>query len=447
MPTIEPGAAYRMDRFAIRPRRRRRFRRRGRRWIRAILLAGFGLLLVLLALEPLPPRRSTTPLPPPPEGAAAIRHPAAESGLATVALAPLEPRGGPAIELPIPLVQPPIGEPMIEGFEAPHGPSEPSPSFGDLAAEPTPPGERERLAGDLARARGGELAALVPLPASPPVEPKRAVPADDPPPVAPAALAVPRLRGPSGPAPALTVILDDLGTNRSATRRAIRLPGPLTLAFLAYAEATPELAREAAAAGHEVFVHLAMEPLGGEDPGPMALLSGLAPEELRRRLRWAVERVPGAVGVNNHMGSRLTADRRAMTVVMDELVRLGLPFVDSRTTSASVALPVALRAGVPATGRDLFLDHDPRPTAILAQLERAERLARRTGSAVLIGHPYPSTLEVLESWLPRARERGLRLVPATRMIALRDCVAGATPVPECLVPAALAVEGPPPVAQ
>lgn len=238
-------------------------------------------------------------------------------------------------------------------------------------------------------------------------------------------------------AAALSVILDDLGVNVAATRRAIRLPAPLTLAFLPYGEATPELAREARAAGHEVFVHLPMEPRGAEDPGPMALLFGLPEEELRRRLLWAIARVPGAVGVNNHMGSRLTADRRAMAVVMGELARLSLPFVDSVTTPASLAGSIALATGVPATARDLFLDNDPSPAAIRAQLAKAERLARSAGTAVVIGHPYPETLAALAEWLPHVTRRGVHLVPATAIIRLRSCGLSGR---DCILPAKIGVD-------
>jgi polysaccharide deacetylase 2 family uncharacterized protein YibQ len=374
--------------------------------VRAALSAGFVLLLLLAMLEPQPSREHRpAPPPPPQELALSLPVPAPAPIPAPPDLAPSPPRA--AAVAPLPLL-PPLAT------SAP-APSPPAPEEGAGASLRLPPGDaRSRLSGDLPPPERAPAAAAA-VPRSPPVPPIELVRP------LPVAFPAPLVRRPRGPRPALTVIIDDLGLNGPATRRTIRLPGPLTLAFLPYGEGTPELAREAKASGHEVFLHLAMEPLGNEDPGPMALLSGLGSEELRRRLHWALGRVPGASGVNNHMGSRLTADPRAMAVVMDELGRLGLPFVDSMTTGASVAARVALEAGVPTTARDLFLDNDPVPAAILAQLERAERLARRTGSAVAIGHPYPATLQVLADWLPRAVARGLVLVPATAMIELRGC--------------------------
>ena len=374
--------------------------------MRAALSAGFVLLLLLAMLEPQPSREHRpAPPPPPQELALSLPVPSPAPLPAPPDLAPSPPRA--AAVAPLPLL-PPLA--TSAPAEAPRAPGE-GPATG-----PRPPlaDPRARLSGDLPPASPTPTAAVA-VPRSPPVPPIELVRP------LPVAFPAPLVRRPRGPRPALTVIIDDLGLNGPATRRTIRLPGPLTLAFLPYGEGTPELAREAKASGHEVFLHLAMEPLGNEDPGPMALLSGLGSEELRRRLHWALGRVPGASGVNNHMGSRLTADPRAMAVVMDELGRLGLPFVDSMTTGASVAARVALEAGVPTTARDLFLDNDPVPAAILAQLERAERLARRTGSAVAIGHPYPATLQVLADWLPQAVARGLVLVPVTAMIELRGC--------------------------
>lgn len=404
MPTIEPPASRPSGRFATRPQyRRRRSRRRVRRLWKAGLLAGCALLLLLLMLEP-PPTRERRPGPPPTGHELAIALP---------------------VPPPAPVPPPPVATPPLstgaEALPAPASPPEPPP--------PDPAEERSRLAGELppperAAAIGAGVQRPVPVP---PIELVRPVPV---------AFPGPLVRRPRGPGPALSIVVDDLGLNGPATRRAIRLPGPLTLAFLPYGESTPELAREARSAGHEVFLHLAMEPSGGEDPGPMALLSELGADELRRRLHWALGRVPGAAGVNNHMGSRLTADPRAMTIVMGELARLGLPFLDSMTTGASVAAKVALAGGVPATARDVFLDNDPAPAAILAQLERAERLARRTGSAVAIGHPYPSTLQVLADWLPRAVARGIRLVPATAMIELRGCAGELAERGGCLLRAA-----------
>ena len=219
----------------------------------------------------------------------------------------------------------------------------------------------------------------------------------------------------------LAIVIDDLGPAVGLTRKAIALPRPLTLAFLPYAQDLPELTAAAKARGHEVYLHLPMEPVGTPDPGPNAILVGLDPDEFRRRLNWALDRMPLATGVNNHMGSRATAEPETMLKVLQEVRRRGLSFVDSRTSPLSVADGLAAQLQIPHAARDVFLDNNPTTGAILVQLTLAERLARRQGYALAIGHPYPATLAVLERWLPQAEARGLRIVRAQDLIAARRC--------------------------
>lgn len=228
-------------------------------------------------------------------------------------------------------------------------------------------------------------------------------------------------RSPGIAAPAIAVVIDDLGHDARAARFAIRLPGRLTLAFLPYGQSLPELTAAAAFHGHDVFLHLPMEPDGPDDPGPDAILTGLDEAELAHRLASAFDRVPGAVGVNNHMGSRATRDPAVMIPVLAEVRRRGLAFVDSRTSPDSVAAATAAELGLPHAARDVFLDNDPAPAAVRARLDEAERMARRDGTALAIGHPYPSTLAVLAEWLPEARARGVELVTARELIAREGC--------------------------
>lgn len=219
----------------------------------------------------------------------------------------------------------------------------------------------------------------------------------------------------------LAIVIDDLGPARALTLRALGLPLPVTLAFLPYGDDVVAQTAAAKARGHEIFLHLPMEPIGTPDPGPNAILVGLDPDEFRRRLGWAFDRVPLATGVNNHMGSRATSDPETMLKVLREVRRRGLSFVDSRTSPLSVANGLAAQLGIPHAARDVFLDNNPATGAILLQLDLAERMARRQGQALAIGHPYPTTLAVLERWLPEAEARGLRIVRAEDLIAGRVC--------------------------
>ena len=224
--------------------------------------------------------------------------------------------------------------------------------------------------------------------------------------------------------PAIALVIDDLGFNRRAAAAINRLSGPLTLAFLPYAPKLDEQTRAARAAGHELLVHVPMEPGGREWPGPDALTSELAPAELITRLRSQLRSFRGFVGINNHMGSLLTTDPERMAIVMAELRRLGLLFLDSRTSPQSVAARAAAHLGVPHAERDVFIDNDLGHASVLRQLERAERIARFHGHAVAIGHPHDVTLEALKTWLPKLETRGIALVPISAIVARQACANG-----------------------
>jgi len=220
-----------------------------------------------------------------------------------------------------------------------------------------------------------------------------------------------------GLSPVIAIVIDDLGLNRRQTAAVMALPGPLTLAFIPYAEDLANQTGAAQAQGHEIFLHLPMEPIDpAKNPGPNALLTSLTPDELAMRLAENLDRFSGYVGVNNHMGSRLTQDAGAMAIVMAELKRRNLLFLDSLTIGNSVANLTAQRLGVPSARRDIFLDNDPEVAAILAQLSALEAVASRRGFAIAIGHPYSATVAALTQWMPGALARGYRIVPASEII-------------------------------
>ena len=168
------------------------------------------------------------------------------------------------------------------------------------------------------------------------------------------ALASPDTKG----RPTIAVVIDDLGVDRKRTARAIGLRAPLTLSFLTYASGLERQTASARASGHELLVHVPMEPVGKNvDPGPNVLETGMGHGTILRRLDWGLNRFSGYVGVNNHMGSRFTADRDGMAVVMAELKRRGLLFLDSRTIGATVGPALAREYEVPLAQRNVFLDH------------------------------------------------------------------------------------------
>jgi polysaccharide deacetylase 2 family uncharacterized protein YibQ len=223
------------------------------------------------------------------------------------------------------------------------------------------------------------------------------------------------VQGPASARPRLAVIIDDVADMATA-QRIWALGGPVTVSVLPYADQAPEIAAQAG--DREVFLHLPMEPVGLEDPGPYALTKALQGANLSARLEWALSRVPGADGFNNHMGSRMTADADAMGRLFaslrghqDELI-----FVDSLTHPGSVAREAALAAGFAALDRDVFLDHDPSPEAIEAQITAALDLALERGEAIAIGHPRPATLTALEELAIKAEAAGVELVPVRALV-------------------------------
>jgi uncharacterized protein len=218
----------------------------------------------------------------------------------------------------------------------------------------------------------------------------------------------------------VAIIIDDLGLDYVAAKRVLELPAPLTLAIMSYAEEAPELARAARDAGHETLLHVPMEPEGGANPGPHALTAHQTKEEFERELVWALDRFDGYVGVNNHMGSRVTASAEQMGWLFAELDRRGLMFVDSRTTKDTVAPVMAAHFGIPFAERDVFLDNEFSANAVSAQLRALEAEARKNGFAVGIGHPHRGTIAALSAWLPSLAAKGIVLVPISDIAASRE---------------------------
>ncbi|HWX90666.1 MAG TPA: divergent polysaccharide deacetylase family protein, partial [Rhizomicrobium sp.] len=136
---------------------------------------------------------------------------------------------------------------------------------------------------------------------------------------------------PRGMKPVIAICIDDLGADLAATDKAMALPKAVALSFLPYAETTPFLAQAAGRKGHLILAHVPMQAIGSTDPGPMSLRTGMAADEIARRLGWNLARVPGLVGINNHEGSRFTADSAALAPVMATLRARHLFFFDSRT--------------------------------------------------------------------------------------------------------------------
>jgi len=234
-----------------------------------------------------------------------------------------------------------------------------------------------------------------------------------PPPTRAAARApAPTARNAPAGEPRLAIVIDDLGNELAPARRLAGWPEPVAgavLPGLAYSAAS---ARALSEGGKQVLLHLPMEPQGFPRvrPGPGVILRAQSDGEITQTLEADLATVPGAAGVNNHMGSAATADPRVMRAVARVLSHRGLFFVDSRTTDATVAERTAEEESVPSARRRVFLDDVATEAAVKERLDEALERARTEGSAIAIGHPYPATLAVLERELPTAGEKGVKLV-------------------------------------
>ncbi len=221
------------------------------------------------------------------------------------------------------------------------------------------------------------------------------------------------------PAPLVAIVIDDLGADVPHTREALALPPAISLSFLPYPKESAALSHEAHMAGHQILVHMPMEPDGNDDPGPLALREDQLPSENLYRLHWMLSRVADYEGANNHMGSKFTASRAALAPVMRELAGKLQFFLDSRTTAKSQAEDVARSFGLLTGRRDVFLDDDQHGEAVEKQLTAMENFARSHGSVIAIGHPHAETLAALRAWTALAEKRGFHLLPVSAVLRAR----------------------------
>jgi uncharacterized protein len=298
-------------------------------------------------------------------------------------------------------------------------PAQPKPA--PQVVEPAPPPSHAKPLGEEAKVAAQAGAAKPPVPAPAPAAQVATI---APPPVNAGADAAwlknsVAFSVPQGK-PVIAVVLDDVGVARNHAELAIDLPGVITLSFMTYADGVADMAARARAKGHELMLHVPMEPLGHEiDAGPHALTVDASDGELLKRLAWGLDRFPGYIGINNHMGSRFTQDERGMRVVLGELKRRDLLFLDSRTIGNTVGDKLAAGMGVAHVMRDVFLDNEMDEAAVIRQLMQAERVAVSKGQAIAIGHPHPATIAAIRAWMPKAQARGFVIVPLSAVAKLR----------------------------
>jgi polysaccharide deacetylase 2 family uncharacterized protein YibQ len=213
----------------------------------------------------------------------------------------------------------------------------------------------------------------------------------------------------------IVLIIDDLGFEGQPLERVMKLDPNINCAVLPNGTHAEQFAKRLHAGGFEILCHLPMQPRGGETPGRNAILTSMTDEQIAEATRENVESVPYARGVNNHMGSLATSDRRVMTSVLRALPE-GMYFIDSRTSGSSIAAEVAREENVRTATRHVFLDDVATEAAVRAQVAALAAAAEKRGLAIGIGHPYAVTMRVLSEEIPELRARGFRFVRASEIV-------------------------------
>lgn len=215
--------------------------------------------------------------------------------------------------------------------------------------------------------------------------------------------------------PKIALVIDDLGLSHR-TQDVIDLPFKLTLAFLPDPKKSPSYAKQAADKGHEIIVHMPMEAMNFNKEERSILRVSMNASEVEERLDYALNRIPQAIGINNHTGSKYTSDEKAMARVLSYMQQKELLFLDSKTISSSKAKSIADGLHYPILERSVFIDHYDDRQHIDAALSRTERWASKNGYAIAIGHPYDNTIAALEQWLPSLKKKGFEIVTLNSLL-------------------------------
>ncbi len=217
--------------------------------------------------------------------------------------------------------------------------------------------------------------------------------------------------------PRVAIIIDDLGYDEKIAEKFLELDVAFTFSILPFSPFQQKIARRAHEKGLEVMLHLPMEPVEypSVNPGPGTLLTTMSPDELLDQLEKDLDTLPSIKGVNNHMGSKLTAESNQLYQIFSILKKRGLFFIDSRTTPKTLCKPSARMFKVPFAQRDVFIDHQPQPEFIRKQIKALIEIALHHGQAVGIAHPHLTTYRVLKEMLPELKEK-VQFVPASDIV-------------------------------
>ena len=223
-----------------------------------------------------------------------------------------------------------------------------------------------------------------------------------------------------GEEPVIAVVIDDMGIAKKRTADIISLQAPITASFLTYAKNLQEQIAKAQEAGMEIMLHTPMEPYSHVDIAPDVLTTQMSKEEVQTGLREMLKKIPEVKGINNHMGSKFTEDEERMQAVMEVLKEQNLFFLDSKTTPKSVGKKTAKENGVSYATRHVFIDNENKVPYVLKQLSIAEKIAKRNGYAIAIGHPKSATYQALKEWLPGLKDKKIKIISVSDIVKVLD---------------------------
>jgi len=217
--------------------------------------------------------------------------------------------------------------------------------------------------------------------------------------------------------PKVAFIIDDLGYETDVAKKMIELEFPVTLSILPFLQYSDFIAEEGRKNNKEIILHLPMEPSNTTaNPGPGAIKSYMSEEEIRQSVRKSILDFPYIIGVNNHMGSKITENRKLMETVLEEIKEYNLFFIDSMTTKDSIAYIVAQEMGIKSSVRSVFLDNENDMEYIKGQMLNVQEIALKKGEAIAIGHSRINTFYVLKRMFPELVKVGIEIVPVSKLV-------------------------------
>lgn len=217
--------------------------------------------------------------------------------------------------------------------------------------------------------------------------------------------------------PKVAFIIDDLGYETEVARKMIELEFPVALSILPFLQYSKFIAEEAKKYNQEVILHLPMEANDSStNPGPGAIKLYMPEEEIRQTVRKCLLNFPYIIGTNNHMGSKITENRKIMEIILEEIRESNIFFIDSITSKNSVAYEIAQEMGIKSAVRSVFLDNENDMDYIKEQMLKVQETALREGEVIAIGHSRINTFYVLKMMTPELIKAGIEIVPLSELV-------------------------------